>query len=788
MSLTSSFDAAEDPNSPLGGERFCDNEDAVMAMDASIESPPRHQRKERFSFAPTPKARLLFDDDELDTTAPESPPTVKTYNVRRHPKPLDALDSNHSRCTSLDDSNDSTLSSCSNGSTQGRKRSSVDRQLLPHQRTPVRSGTMMMDGSCSANTTANGTAGLDSSMYASPRISPNSFLTMDGRFVHSKNPFSSPMMTDTPPINSGVAVGYPYTQDTIGQAPSIPFESFYSHHPAHQNNNRDENSDAKVPASALPPRNTSGRHVPYLQPKTPGTPASQAAAGFHACSISSTGYPVGRFSFTGSPIPEQQTSENSNGESNNVASAGSLHKVRRINMTDDVVSASGHHLTLRRVTNHPPTIRTKGPMMNDLDGDFDDRISPNDVMHFPVAPPTPVKQRPSISLPYSSIRRGQPPMLRRKGTGYMPRERDEDDANCNATNSTNSRFHQDFDVIGELGKGSFGTVYKVLSRLDGCMYAIKAAQRQAKGAADRDRMLKEVYALAALSDQADTANFHIVRYHQAWMEDDRLYIQTELCSGTLTDEMNRERGVLSTDRRYKLLREMLLALEFIHRNNMVHLDIKVRMLLDLERKSSGRFCSQPLQCRYAVANSFSFYRIYIQPENIFLKNDQYKLGDFGLVTKLSASHDVEEGDSRYMSMELLSGDRTDLTKSDIFSLGSAMYEICLGRPLPMNGQEWQDLRSGKLSPLPNTDDALANIIQRMMSPVASNRPTPAALLKHPMLLSDEQKALNAEKNKVIDATLRLVAAENRGYGGGVGVQKRQLTRANTWSGGSLPFL
>jgi hypothetical protein len=55
-----------------------------------------------------------------------------------------------------------------------------------------------------------------------------------------------------------------------------------------------------------------------------------------------------------------------------------------------------------------------------------------------------------------------------------------------------SRFYSDFDVIGELGKGSFGTVFKVLSRLDGCMYAIKAAQRQAKGNADRDRMLKEV--------------------------------------------------------------------------------------------------------------------------------------------------------------------------------------------------------------------------------------------------------------------------------------------------------
>ena len=77
------------------------------------------------------------------------------------------------------------------------------------------------------------------------------------------------------------------------------------------------------------------------------------------------------------------------------------------------------------------------------------------------------------------------------------------------------------------------------------------------------------------------------------------------------------------------MREMLLALDFIHRNQMVHLDIK--------------------------------------PENIFLKNDQFKLGDFGLVTQSSAAQDVEEGDSRYMSMELLSGDRSDLTKSDIFS-------------------------------------------------------------------------------------------------------------------------
>lgn len=106
------------------------------------------------------------------------------------------------------------------------------------------------------------------------------------------------------------------------------------------------------------------------------------------------------------------------------------------------------------------------------------------------------------------------------------------------------------------------------------------------------------------------------------MEENRLYIQTELCSCTLDAEM--KRGPLSVERRYKLLREILVALEFIHRNGMVHLDIK--------------------------------------PENVFVKNDQYKLGDFGLVSTTTNNSDVEEGDSRYMSMELLSGEHDDLTK------------------------------------------------------------------------------------------------------------------------------
>ena len=255
-------------------------------------------------------------------------------------------------------------------------------------------------------------------------------------------------------------------------------------------------------------------------------------------------------------------------------------------------------------------------------------------------------------------------------------------------------------------------------------------------------LLLQVYALAALSDQADTAAFHIVRYHQAWMEEDRLYIQTELCTGTLSDEIARN-GRPTELRRYKLMREMLLALEFIHRNNMVHLDIK--------------------------------------PDNVFLKNDQFKLGDFGLVSQSSAAQDVEEGDSRYMSMELLQGDRSDLTKSDIFSLGITLYEICRyggSQGLPMNGDEWQNLRAGLLeSSLPETGPEMYILIRRMMDPVPKLRPAAIDLLKHPQLLSEEQKALNKERSKVARANMQLAARQfDRPP------TRKRLVRANTWNG------
>jgi len=112
-----------------------------------------------------------------------------------------------------------------------------------------------------------------------------------------------------------------------------------------------------------------------------------------------------------------------------------------------------------------------------------------------------------------------------------------------------------------------------------------------------------------------------------------------------------------------------------------------------------------------------------------------KLGDFGTATlrdeinaKTGKAMDVEEGDSRYMPRDLLEGTPEDLTKCDIFSLGITLYETCIGRPLPLCGEEWQDLRNGKLSKPVDINPTFYVIIKQMMHPDPSKRPSASELL------------------------------------------------------------
>ncbi|XP_020572577.1 wee1-like protein kinase [Phalaenopsis equestris] len=247
-----------------------------------------------------------------------------------------------------------------------------------------------------------------------------------------------------------------------------------------------------------------------------------------------------------------------------------------------------------------------------------------------------------------------------------------------------ARYRTDFHEVEQIGSGNFSNVFKALKRIDGCLYAVKHSIKQFRNDMERRFALREVQALAALGHHAN-----IVGYHTSWFENDKLYIQMELCEHSLSKGCIRKSGDV-----FEVLYQMSTALNFMHCQGIAHMDVK--------------------------------------PENIYVKHCVYKLGDFGCAILTDKSLPIEEGDSRYMPQEILNDKYEHLDKVDIFSLGAAIYELIKGSPLPESGSLFCNLREGKIPLLPGYSMQFQNVLKAMMDPDPVKRPSAREIMENPI--------------------------------------------------------
>uniref|UniRef100_A0A8C5WJ69 non-specific protein-tyrosine kinase n=1 Tax=Leptobrachium leishanense TaxID=445787 RepID=A0A8C5WJ69_9ANUR len=298
-----------------------------------------------------------------------------------------------------------------------------------------------------------------------------------------------------------------------------------------------------------------------------------------------------------------------------------------------------------------------------------------------------------------------------------------------------SRYETEFHELEKIGSGEFGSVFKCVKRLDGCIYAIKRSKKPLAGSVDEQNALREVYAHAVLGQHP-----HVVRYYSAWAEDDHMLIQNEYCNGgSLADAISENYRVMEyfTELELKdLLLQVARGLKYIHTMSLVHMDIK----------PSNIFIS-----RISVPSSSVDEG---DDDDCGSRKVTFKIGDLGHVTRVTSPH-VEEGDSRFLANEVLQEDYSNLPKADIFALALTVCCAAGADPLPTNGDQWHEIRQGKLPKIPQLlSQELADLVKLMISPDPEKRPSSVALVKHSVLLSASRKSaeqlrieLNAEKFK-----------------------------------------
>ena len=227
-----------------------------------------------------------------------------------------------------------------------------------------------------------------------------------------------------------------------------------------------------------------------------------------------------------------------------------------------------------------------------------------------------------------------------------------------------------FTIVGEIGRGANGVVYAAHDPVLGRDVAIKAVplavNDKLRQRAEAD-FIKEARAVAGLNHP------HIVTVFDAGRTDTLAYIAMERLHGRDLHEYLYGGSRLGVRQAAALMARIADAVHYAHKRGLIHRDIK--------------------------------------PSNIFLSREMKpKVLDFGVALPRSeqdpAQHAQLVGTPNYMSPEQARGAPID-ARSDIFSLGTILYEMVTGK---------------RAFDAPNIDDLLARLIREEPAPVAELRP------------------------------------------------------------------
>ncbi|MEO5825713.1 MAG: protein kinase, partial [Gemmatimonadales bacterium] len=205
----------------------------------------------------------------------------------------------------------------------------------------------------------------------------------------------------------------------------------------------------------------------------------------------------------------------------------------------------------------------------------------------------------------------------------------------------------------ELGQGGMATVYLAQDLKHDRKVALKVLKPELAAVIGAERFVVEIKTTAALQHP------HILPLFDSGTADSFLYYVMPFIDGeTLRTKLDRETQ-FGIDESVRITTAVADALDYAHRHGVVHRDIK--------------------------------------PENILLHDGRPMVADFGIALALSAAAGgrmtetgMSLGTPHYMSPEQATAEKEITARSDVYSLGSVLYEMLTGNP-PHTGASAQQI-------------------------------------------------------------------------------------------------
>ncbi len=229
-----------------------------------------------------------------------------------------------------------------------------------------------------------------------------------------------------------------------------------------------------------------------------------------------------------------------------------------------------------------------------------------------------------------------------------------------------------YDVEREIGAGGMARVYLARDVRHDRRVALKVLHPDLAAALGAERFLAEIRTTANLQHP------HILPLHDSGEAGGHLFYVMPFVQGeTLRDRLTRE-SLLPIDDALRIAREVAGALDYAHRQGIVHRDVK--------------------------------------PENILLHDGSALVADFGIALAVSAAGTnrmtqtgLSLGTPQYMSPEQAMGEKSVDARADIYALGAVLYEMLCGEP-PFSGASVQAIVAKVLTERPTPPSTVRDTV------------------------------------------------------------------------------